>query len=225
MSKMRKLLPTVAAIGLAGGVAWGATIPSVTGILEPSQMQAIINSLIQSINQLNGGTVTSGVTPTSGFVSGDLIYSTGGFATDSGVLLSNVPTLNVAHTWSAAQTFTAVIGSSYQLANVTVSSTVPSIIPNKSSTATGLGSQNAGNLSLIVGSTEIVRVTGTALTQIAGQTVSAGYTVGTLPSGIVGGRAHVTDQTTTCAVPGGALVGGGAVTCPVFYNGTAWVGG
>lgn len=52
-----------------------------------------------------------------------------------------------------------------------------------------------------------------------------GYTVGTLPAANAGDIAYVTDQTTTCAVTGAALVGGGAVTCPVFYNGSAWVGG
>ncbi len=48
-----------------------------------------------------------------------------------------------------------------------------------------------------------------------------GYTVATLPAGSVGMHAYVTDATTPTYL--GALVGGGAVTCPVFYNGTAWV--
>jgi len=48
-----------------------------------------------------------------------------------------------------------------------------------------------------------------------------GYTVGTLPAGVTGMRVYVTDAT----VPtyNGALVGGGAVTIGVFYNGAAWV--
>lgn len=50
-----------------------------------------------------------------------------------------------------------------------------------------------------------------------------GYTVATLPTGVVGARAYVTDATLPTFL--GALVGGGAVTCPVFYNGTAWVAG
>ena len=40
-----------------------------------------------------------------------------------------------------------------------------------------------------------------------------------------GARAYVTDQLTTCAGTGAALTGLGALTCPAFYNGTAWVGG
>jgi hypothetical protein len=62
----------------------------------------------------------------------------------------------------------------------------------------------AGNLS----------VTGTVRTQ--------GYTVATLPAaGTAGRRAYVTDATLPTYL--GALVGGGAVVCPVFDNGTAWV--
>ena len=48
-----------------------------------------------------------------------------------------------------------------------------------------------------------------------------GYTVATLPSGVVGDTAYVTDATAPTYL--GALTGGGAVTCPVFYNGAAWV--
>ena len=51
-----------------------------------------------------------------------------------------------------------------------------------------------------------------------------GYTVATLPSGLLQGtRAYVTDATAPTFL--GALTGGGAVVCPVFYNGTAWIAG
>lgn len=48
-----------------------------------------------------------------------------------------------------------------------------------------------------------------------------GYTVATLPAGTIGMRAYVTDA--TAPTYNAALVGGGAVTVPVFYNGVAWV--
>lgn len=48
-----------------------------------------------------------------------------------------------------------------------------------------------------------------------------GYTVATLPTGTVGDTAYVTDATAPTYL--GALTGGGAVTTPVFYNGSAWV--
>lgn len=54
--------------------------------------------------------------------------------------------------------------------------------------------------------------------------ITGGYTVSTLPSGVLGMKAYVTDQTSACPAPGGVLAGSGSVTCPVFYNGAAWVG-
>jgi len=47
------------------------------------------------------------------------------------------------------------------------------------------------------------------------------YTVATLPVGTAGDTAYVTDATAPTYL--GALTGGGAVVCPVFYNGSAWV--
>jgi len=47
------------------------------------------------------------------------------------------------------------------------------------------------------------------------------YTVSTLPIGKLGDTACVTDATAPTYL--GALTGGGAVVCQVFYNGTAWV--
>lgn len=53
-----------------------------------------------------------------------------------------------------------------------------------------------------------------------------GFTVSTLPTPQVAGRfTYITDQLTTCAVAGASLTGGGSAVCPVFDNGTAWVGG
>ena len=89
------------------------------------------------------------------------------------------------------------------------------------------------------GGTEGARFTGTGGGLSIGSTAAAGvgsllvtatiktggYTVSGLPTGSVGMRAYVTDQTTACPVIGGSLTGSGAVTCPVFYNGSAWVSG
>jgi len=66
----------------------------------------------------------------------------------------------------------------------------------------------------------------TALRIYSNQTVAVGkaYTVATLPAaGTQGRRAWVTDATAPTFL--GALIGGGAVVCPVFDNGTAWVAG
>lgn len=100
--------------------------------------------------------------------------------------------------------------------------TVPTLTPNRGSTTTGFGGAS-GTISAIVAGVEIAQYSATAFTQISGQTVTKGYTVATLPTGITGGRAHVTDQLTACPALGGTFTGGGAVVCPAFYNGTAWV--
>lgn len=70
----------------------------------------------------------------------------------------------------------------------------------------------------------VFRVTGTG-TVTASETISTGgYTVATLPAaGTAGRRAYVTDATAPTFL--GALTGGGAVKCPVFDNGVAWVAG
>ena len=47
------------------------------------------------------------------------------------------------------------------------------------------------------------------------------YTVATLPAGVKGDTAYVTDATAPTYL--GTLTGGGTVVCPVFYNGTSWV--
>ena len=62
-------------------------------------------------------------------------------------------------------------------------------------------------------------------TTVLGSTIQLkNYTVGTLPTaGTAGRRAYVTDATTPTWL--GVLTGGGAVRCPVFDNGTAWVAG
>lgn len=48
-----------------------------------------------------------------------------------------------------------------------------------------------------------------------------GFTVAGLPGGAVGDKAHVTDALAPAF--GAAVVGGGAVTIPVFHDGTQWI--
>lgn len=54
------------------------------------------------------------------------------------------------------------------------------------------------------------------------------YLVSTLPTptaALAGARAFVTDQLTSLPAWGGALTGGGALTCPCWCTGAAWVAG
>ena len=59
--------------------------------------------------------------------------------------------------------------------------------------------------------------------RITGVVTTGGYTVATLPTGAVGMRAYVTNA--LAPTFGATVVGGGAVTIPVFYDGTAWIVG
>ena len=67
--------------------------------------------------------------------------------------------------------------------------------------------------------TAAASITGTNLISTATVRLK-GYTVATLPAGVVGDMAYVTDA--LAPAYGVAVVGGGAVVTPVFYNGTAW---
>jgi hypothetical protein len=59
MNRLKKFFSTIAAVVLAGGIAWSANIPLTTGIFEPSQLQSIINALTQNINANSPGLVAS----------------------------------------------------------------------------------------------------------------------------------------------------------------------
>lgn len=74
-----------------------------------------------------------------------------------------------------------------------------------------------------VSSTALTLGSGVNLVMAAASTVRlGGYTVATLPAaGTAGRTAYVTDATAPTYL--GALTGGGAVVCPVFDNGVAWV--
>jgi hypothetical protein len=56
---------------------------------------------------------------------------------------------------------------------------------------------------------------------VTGVVLTGGYTVATLPAGVVGMRAYVTDALAPSF--GVAVAGSGAVTIPVFYNGANWI--
>jgi len=100
------------------------------------------------------------------------------------------------------------------------------VIGNSSTINTWLG----GNV--LIGTTTDSGIVGDKL-QVSGaisttSTIKAGatvrlknYTVATLPIGIQGDTAYVTDATAPTYL--GLLIGGGSIVTPVFYNGTAWV--
>jgi hypothetical protein len=64
-----------------------------------------------------------------------------------------------------------------QLANAAASATVPTVIPNRTDTTTGFGSQASGNLSGIIAGTEIVRVSSTGLNVVSGDVTINGVNI------------------------------------------------
>lgn len=79
---------------------------------------------------------------------------------------------------------------------------------------------DTGTLKLSAGAASIFEVTAARGTFNVPARLK-GYTVATLPAGAVGDSAYVTDALAPVFL--GAVAGGGAVTCTVFYNGAAWV--
>ena len=82
---------------------------------------------------------------------------------------------------------------------------------------------NASSLlmDLRVGGSSKIKVDKSGVVTTTAPVILKGYTVATLPAPVVGMTAYITDATTPTY--NGALVGGGAITVPVFYNGIAWV--
>lgn len=76
------------------------------------------------------------------------------------------------------------------------------------------------NLYLRISNSDVISITATRATMAQPLRLKT-YTVGTLPTGAEGDTAYVTDATAPTYL--GALTGGGAVKCKVFYNGSAWV--
>lgn len=108
----------------------------------------------------------------------------------------------------------------------TVSQTVN--VASGATTAVSTKTVNIGTAG-VSGSTTTINI-GSAVSGANSNTVMGGtlqmaaYTVATLPTaGTAGRRAYVTDALAPAFLT--ALVGGGAVRCPAFDNGTAWVAG
>lgn len=93
-------------------------------------------------------------------------------------------------------------------------------------TAYKVTADTTGALVLQTGATPTTAVTidSSQNTVLAGTIRMAAYTVATLPAaGTAGRRAYVTNALTPVSLS--AVVGGGAITVPVFDNGSTWIVG
>lgn len=176
------------------------------------------------------GTDNLGVTGTatiSGNVSGAAFIPTSTTVPAFGIYLASAGILAVANSsarvFNIGSTIAANSSSGPSIPSAAVNCTSSMISPNRGSLTSGLGAQASGNVCIGAAGTEMMRWTSTAAIQEAGQFVDKGYAIASLPTGIQGGRAFVTDQLTTCPAIGGTFTAGGSAVCPAFYNGTAWI--
>lgn len=109
---------------------------------------------------------------------------------------------------------------------MTIGQSTLSQTTNIQAAATASGSTKTINLGTggLSGSTTTINIGSTFGTTIVlnAPIQMAAYTVATLPAaGTAGRRVYVTDALAPMFLT--ALTGGGAVVCPAFDNGTAWV--
>jgi hypothetical protein len=129
---------------------------------------------------------------------------------------------------TGASTGTITIGGTSQTGLITVGQSTATHTLNIDAGATisgatktiniGTGGVSGSTTSITIGS-NVSGANGTITANLPIKLRS--YTVATLPGGTEGMTAYVTDAVAPTYL--GALTGGGAVKCPVFYNGSAWV--
>jgi len=88
-------------------------------------------------------------------------------------------------------------------------------------TSDGMGIKNVDGDVFINVDGDFLNASGAKVINSSGVIALKAYTVATLPAGVQGDRAYVTDATTPTY--NGVLTGGGSVKVPVFRNATVWV--
>lgn len=155
-----------------------------------------------------------------------------------------------AYNWNGRGAITSPVGVVVQLGNANAASPVAQTLQAQGSRAGTDGNVGGANLTIksgqgtgtgtasdlvfqtpaLVASGSGAQTMTTALTlkgatqrTVAATTIgTGGYTVATLPAGVVGDRAYVTDALAPTFLA--TIVGGGAINTPVYYNGANWVG-
>lgn len=101
------------------------------------------------------------------------------------------------------------------------------MVPRTGSTHTWLWYSDAGKVRLFdeaAGAPGFTMDDTTFNATFSGPVILRGYTVGTLPTGVTGAMAYVTDAD-ACTFLTTVVHTVGTTTCPVFYDGTTWKGG
>ena len=188
--------------------------------------QAGSASLMYSLTTANGTPDNSGTNIQIGIntttqratAGGYSVYGAGVYAHTSGNQYFNLITSSFGA--GAGSASYRPLGLLYTINNSGVQSgTATGIFLN--ATETALNSMTHNLMDLQVGGVSQFKVSNTGVVVANNVVRLKGYTVATLPAGTVGDTAYVTDALTPAYLV--TVVGGGAVTTAVFYNGTNWV--
>lgn len=185
---------TIALTDTFVGVQGGTTDAQYTG----TQVQALLTT--------NAGTWTAAQTYTNSDIK--LLGSSTGATTFTS---ANAGASNFTLTFPGVTDTVAILAGTQTLTNKTIaisSNTLTGVAPLASPTFTGTATMPDGS------------AWGTAVTFNTPPRLK-GYTVSTLPAGVQGQMAFVTDALAPTFL--GLLTGGSTTVTPVFYNGTAWV--
>lgn len=167
--------------------------PTITGAMAASGSLAIAGAAIGADVLAWTGTATG-----SGQLNAASFVPTSATVPTNGMYLSSANT--VAFSSNSAIRFfingTALAGnngSSGQIVNLAASATIPTLIPNRGDTTTGIGAQASGNISLIVGAAEQARIVSTGITIISGKNLLLGNAATTgLTPGVLSATTNAT---------------------------------
>lgn len=203
----------------------------------------LLHAILRQLNQLSGVIAVSGGGGLGNFVTTDTvqpIVARKDFSTVSG------PAATFGTSTGNGIQITAITGSGVYSTSVDgpgvegFSTNDPGIF-GYSTTSYGVFAHSANSIGLVVDSLNLGNTSDLANFSfnsipraridyqgglVANTTKTAGFTVAGLPAPPLTGtgtRAYVTDA--TAPTFGSAVVGGGAVIIPVFYNGTTWIVG
>lgn len=180
-------------------------------LISTNTLTAIINDIATALSEIPASAIQIkiGVTPVAGGTDKYLLFNNGG-------LLGNEQTVPVVNGGTGLPSLTAhavLLGEGTGNVAFAAIGTSGRLLIDQGSGADPTFNAISGDAT----------ITHAGVISVSADSNPPSYTVATLPAGVQGARAYVTDATAPTFL--GTLVGGGSTKCPVFYNGAAWVPG
>ncbi|MES2224996.1 MAG: hypothetical protein V4478_03340 [Patescibacteria group bacterium] len=173
----------------------------------------------------NANAYISGGTTLTSSSNAAILFAGAGTAQFRSVFTGNIATTALTANTSSAN---IIIGSGIQTTAATgTHALLANMVVNPLGTVTSGGATVTNTASLYIngagsgGTSNYAFWVNSGASKFGGTVQLMNYTVATLPTGVQGMTAYVTDALTPTF--GTTVVGGGAVVIPVFYNGSAWV--